>query len=140
MIAVPRALLATICRNAEATYPEECCGLLVGRDKARGGLVLTRIEPSVNLAADPRRRFEIDPALYLRLHRELTSSSERLIGLYHSHSDGPAAPSAVDAAEAWEEGWIWVIVPTAQGGSGRPTAHRLIRIGGPFEVIELKEI
>lgn len=140
MIAVPRALLAVIRRSAETAYPAECCGLLIGRDEARGALRVTRIEPSANLAPDPCHRFEIDPGLYVRLRRELTGSAERLIGLYHSHPDGSAKPSAADIAEAWEEGWIWLIVPTGSGKSENPAAYRLIQIGGPFETIEVREV
>ena len=137
MIAITRSLLATICRNAEAAYPYECCGLLIGREDGAGGIEVSRIAPSANLAADRRRRFEVDPALYLTLERTLPGAAERLVGLYHSHPDGAAIPSAQDAAAAWEEGWIWLIVPVRRGRAGKAAAHRLTAPGGPFEAMPL---
>jgi len=137
VIAITRSLLATICRNAEAAYPDECCGLLLGREDGAGGIEISRIVPSANLAADRRRRFEIDPALYFTLMRAPPGAAERLVGLYHSHPDGPAVPSAHDAAAAWEAGWIWLIVPVARGRSGEAAAHRLAAPGGPFEAVPL---
>ena len=137
MIAITRALLATICRNAEAAYPDECCGLLIGRGDDAAGIEVTQIAPSANLADDRRRRFEIDPALFVTLERTLTGAHERLVGLYHSHPDGAATPSAHDAAAAWAEGWIWLIVPVARGRAGEAAAHRLVAPGGPFEVVSL---
>jgi proteasome lid subunit RPN8/RPN11 len=138
VIAAPAALLATIRRGAEDAYPEECCGLLIGRDGDAGALLLERLAPSANLAEDRRRRFEIDPALYWDLRRTLAGSRERLLGLYHSHPDGSATPSTADVAAAWEVDWIWLIVPVAAGRAGIPLAHRLVAAGGPFEPVPLQ--
>jgi proteasome lid subunit RPN8/RPN11 len=138
VIAIPRALVATICRGAERAYPEECCGLLVGRAGPGEALHVTRAVPSPNLAADRRRGFEVDAALYVTLRRGLSGGPERLLGLYHSHPDGPAEPSPRDAAEAWQEGWIWLIVPVAGGRAATPSAHRLSAAGGPFRPVEIR--
>ncbi len=137
MIAITRSLLATICHSAEAAYPDECCGLLVGREDRAGGIEVSRIAPSANLAADRRHRFEVDPALYLTLKRASPGAAERLVGLYHSHPDGAAVPSAHDAAAAWEAGWIWLIVPVRRRRAGAPAAYRLATPGGPFEAVPL---
>lgn len=135
MIEVRHPVLATICRSAEAAYPEECCGLLIGALEPGGHGRIFRAAPSANLAAERRHRFEIDPALYLALERTLTGP-ERLVGLYHSHPDGSAFPSAMDAAAAWREGWLWLIVPVATGRAGAAAVHRLVAPGGPFEAVE----
>ncbi len=139
MIRFARTQLASLARAAEAAYPEECCGLLLGREDGRGGIVVARLVPSANLAADRRRRFEIDPAVLARHWRGAPEAgAERLVGLYHSHPEGRAAPSAADAASAWEAGWLWLIVPVAAGRAGAAAAWRLAAAGGPFEPVPIE--
>jgi proteasome lid subunit RPN8/RPN11 len=65
---------------------------------------------SPNVAADPESAFEVDPALLLRAHREAREGGHAILGWYHSHPDGVAEPSAVDAARAVEDGKLWLIV------------------------------
>ena len=103
-----RARIETI---AEQTYPEECCGLLVGVERADGAIVVTRIVESRNLRADRvRDRFEIDPQIRIDVERELRSQRERIVGHYHSHPDHPAFPSATDLEMAFEPSLVWLII------------------------------
>jgi proteasome lid subunit RPN8/RPN11 len=95
------ALIAHAARGA----PNEACGLLLGR-----GDNITRHVEAANVAADPVRRFEIDPAVLLRTHREARGAGEAILGWYHSHPNGQREPSETDAARAVEDGKLWVIV------------------------------
>lgn len=62
--------LAEIGRQAEAGYPEEVCGLLLGRCDGRDRLVL-RILPCGNLERERAGdRYELDPAGQLRAEVE----------------------------------------------------------------------
>ena len=63
-----------------------------------------------NVAANPFREFEIDPAALLEAHREARSGGLMIVGCYHSHPSGHAAPSLRDAAAAEPNGWLWLIV------------------------------
>src|SRR5258708_11099390 len=112
MIVIPPAQLRQIAAAAEAAYPGECCGLLVGRALPGGAVEVTRVHASANLGKQ-RDRFEIDPRLWVDLSRALGKGPQRVVGLYHSHPDGPAQPSAVDLDPAWGEELIWVIVAVA---------------------------
>ncbi len=137
MLRLPATLLAEITAAAEAAYPAECCGLLVGRGRRQ--LRVTRVVPSVNLlAAERRDRFEVDPALRLALMRELGDGPERLIGHYHSHPDHAAAPSATDLAMAFEPELVWLITAVAGGRAGATAAFRLAAGGGAFRALALK--
>ena len=78
-------------------YPNEACGLLVGRTEGDGCHV-DRIEVSDNVADDPRHRFEVDPALRFRLMRDLRGTGQAVVGHFHSHPDGAAEPSATALA------------------------------------------
>lgn len=120
MIRAPRVTIRPAAMRAavdtiEAAYPAEGCGLLLGHARA-DGIEVTETVASINLAPDPRRAFEIDPALRLRLQRRSREDGTApVIGLYHGHPDMAAAPSAADLAGAWEAGLIWVIFRVEDG-------------------------
>lgn len=91
--------------SAAAEPTREVCGLLLGAP----GCVEAAV-PARNVAADPSRSFEIEPALLLKTHRDARGAGTRVIGHYHSHPDGSPEPSRRDAARAVEDGQLWVIV------------------------------
>jgi len=131
--------LAAIVAHAEAAYPEEACGLIVGRRKPRGVAEAARIEPSANVAAERRRdRFEVDPALRFKVERGLRGSRDAIIGHYHSHPDHPALPSGSDLASAYEPELAWLIVSVAKGEARACTAHQPAPSGKRFRPIELR--
>ncbi len=115
MILLPAMVRAQLEREAEATYPEECCGLLVGRRDADGSTAIERAVASPNVAIGRQRdRFEVDPRVRFALSRELVGTSSAIIGHYHSHPDRQARPSATDRALAFEPDLVWLIVAVAQ--------------------------
>ena len=117
--------LRAIERAAEAAYPEEACGLLVGRSAPGGGYRVSAVEASVNVAEPPRtRRFEVDPKLRLRLERDLRESPDSVIGVYHSHPDGSAKPSETDISMIFEPAMVWLITAVADGTAGATTGWR----------------
>ncbi len=137
MILLAPEHLEEIAAEAEAAYPEECCGLLVGHARGKGGFEVVRVVPSPNV--DPqggRGRFEIDPRLLLELQRTLRPGPERIIGHYHSHPDHPASPSARDLDRAWQPGLVWLITSVAGGAAVETKAH-VLEPGGGFREIEL---
>ena len=90
--------------EAAASPDEECCGLLLGH----GAVEETR--SAVNVAPDRKRHFEIDPQALVDAHRAAREGGLAVIGYYHSHPSGPAAPSATDRALAAGDGSVWAIV------------------------------
>lgn len=124
---------------AEAAYPAEACGLVIGRGK--GQLVrVTRLVPAANLLAGTTDRFELDPAIRLAVERELRESGgkDRIIGHYHSHTDGTAEPSAADRAMAFEPELAWVIVGVVDGQAIQTLAHRLDDKRGGFRPVPIR--
>jgi proteasome lid subunit RPN8/RPN11 len=95
----------TLLAEAVAAAGDECCGLLLG---APGRI--TALVPARNVAADPARSFEIEPATLLRTHREARGGGEQVVGHYHSHPNGRPEPSLRDAARAVGNGEIWLII------------------------------
>lgn len=100
---------------AEAAYPEEACGLLIGAADAAGTLTVGRVVAAANVAPEPRRRFEIDPRVHFAVLRRSRGGGESIIGHYHSHPDGPAEPSEHDVACAVDRQLIWLILAVAAG-------------------------
>ena len=116
MILLTQAHLDAVKHAAEAAYPNECCGLLVGRRDGANRTVDQVVE-SANLASDPSTRFEIDMRLRLTLQKQLRGTGREIIGHYHSHPDGPARPSARDREQAWEPQLIWLIISVTRAGA-----------------------
>ncbi len=132
--------LNQIADAAEAAYPEECCGLLIGEGGA-GSWRLGRVVASANVAEGDRRRiFEVDPRLLLTLQRELRGTAQRVIGVYHSHPDGPPEPSAADLDRAWEPGLVWLITSVRDGRAAGTAAHVLAEDGARFDEVVLEQV
>lgn len=135
MIRLSREHRAQLRAEAEAAWPEECCGLIVGR-KGSDGLEISALVPTANVAEERRHeRFEVDPAAHLRLQRDLRGTGEAVIGVYHAHPAGPAVPSAHDLAGAIEPGWLWIIVGLADGRTRE--INGFVHRAGGFEPVGL---
>jgi desampylase len=87
-------------------HPEkEVCGLLFGAyDRVQG------IEITDNVAENPERSFEIDPARLIAAHRAVRDGGPLILGCFHSHPNGRTEPSARDAASSAGDGAIWLII------------------------------
>jgi proteasome lid subunit RPN8/RPN11 len=128
---ISSAALQQIVAAAAVSPDAEICGLLFGSADA-----IERAEPCANVAIDPARSFEIDPRALIAAHKAMRDGGPGLIGCYHSHPHGPAAPSPRDAEAAASDGWLWLIA-----GDDEVTAWRAVaagRVEGRFEPITLE--
>lgn len=89
---IPERELWRIFAHALAHYPVECCGLLVGQ----GDEVQTAAAVRNLRAGDRGDRFELDPVEHVRVWEAARAAGKAVIGCYHSHPDGQAAPSSID--------------------------------------------
>ena len=106
---ISRALLEEVVRRAARDPDVEICGLLLGSDG-----IVEKIQPCANVADEPARRFEIDPAALFMAHKAARRGEGAVpIGHYHSHPTGSAEPSVCDA-QAAEPGSIWLIAGGGQ--------------------------
>ncbi|HEY9761988.1 MAG TPA: M67 family metallopeptidase [Trichocoleus sp.] len=130
--------LQRIRTHAEQTYPEECCGILIGRGschpegiECRSVVEATPVDNGWDAEATAivnslmgaefsetantkRRRYWIDPQALLTAQRTARARALDIIGIYHSHPDHPAVPSECDRTLAWS-GYSYIIVSVAQG-------------------------
>ncbi len=100
MVRIARDLARKIESHGERTYPEECCGILLGTSSGEERVVVDVAELDNVQEENRRRRFFVTPAQYMRAER--TASDRRLeqLGFYHSHPDHPAIPSEFDREHA----------------------------------------
>lgn len=91
VITLPRPLVNQILRHAQRSAEREVCGLIGGREGTP-----TKLYPVSNIAADPRRRYEMDPHQQIAAQRAMREHGEELWAIYHSHPESPAVPSAED--------------------------------------------
>lgn len=82
---------------AKKAYPNECCGILVGKKSEKGEIEITEIREASNLFQGQKSvHFQIDPLFIYRLEQELDVRSLEIVGIYHSHPDCPAILSKED--------------------------------------------
>jgi cysteine synthase B len=118
---LPSAALAVIRGHGTETYPDECCGALLG---PRQGDVVEAFALPNETSGERRRRFLIGPDEYRQAERRATEIGQQLLGFYHSHPDHPAVPSAFDLEHAWPN-LSYVIVSVKKG---RPDELRSWRL------------
>ncbi|RMF11779.1 MAG: M67 family peptidase [Candidatus Dadabacteria bacterium] len=95
--------------HLEAAWPNEGCGILIGRIDGDTAIVTRVVDAENQNTERGADRFEIDPMFYYRTEREL-ADGERVIGFVHSHPDCPAVASETDRQFAlnWP-GFAWLI-------------------------------
>jgi proteasome lid subunit RPN8/RPN11 len=131
MIYISATQLQKIHLHAEKTYPEECCGLLLGTFNKADKIVLEvretenswtpetfeclpNIPSSTGDSLSKTNRFTIAPYTLLQVQKEARDRSLNIIGVYHSHPDYPAIPSAFDLEIAWAE-YSYIITSLQKG-------------------------
>ncbi|MEM3096000.1 MAG: M67 family metallopeptidase [Nitrososphaerota archaeon] len=131
-----REALGKIFQHCLEGYPYECCGLMIGIEE-NGRTVLDAVKASNVYAGDRRVRYLIDPMEYYRVERGAEGRGLRVLGVYHSHPNVPARPSAYDI-EQFFPWYTYLIVSVSdagvveyrvwrleEGGSSRPVEDSL---------------
>ena len=114
------------------TYPNECCGALIGRD----GIVTETLALANMTDEGPRTRFRVTPNDYREAERHAGEVGGELLGFYHSHPDHPARPSQYDLDHAWPF-FSYVIVSVREGVSEDMTSWRLREDRSAFDQEDL---
>ena len=123
---------AAIRAHGAETYPNECCGALIGRDG-----VVTEVYGLPNTTEEgPRRRFMVQPGDYREAEKRASASGGELLGFYHSHPDHPARPSQYDLDHAWPF-FSYIIVAVRAGVPEGMTSWRLKDDRSAFDPEEL---
>lgn len=106
MIKIPSSILREVYDHMEASYPHECCGLLIGTAQA-DERVVHAFRKCRNLNTERAHdRYQMDPKCQLDAAREFQNTPWEIIGFYHSHPDHPSRASQTDTDKALEAGWL----------------------------------
>ena len=103
MTQVEKRFIDDMVAHAKEDLPNECCGILAGRD----GRVL-KLYRMTNVEASPFR-FSMDPGEIVKVDTEAGDNDWELLAIYHSHTRSEAYPSDTDVriaggtAELWPE-------------------------------------
>ena len=114
---IPADLAREIEREGAAAYPNECCGILFGRDDlSQRRRIVEAIEPVPNdfEAGEQYHRFSISPRQLMAAEKQVAGRGQLVLGFYHSHPDHPARPSEYDRQHAWPF-YSYVIVSIGKG-------------------------
>ena len=106
---IPRSIYDEMVEHARDEVPNECCGLIGGRD----GEAVT-LYRAVNSEGSPLR-YNLDPQDQFRIMSEMEEKGEELAAIYHSHTASPAYPSQTDINLATYPDAIYLIVSLAEG-------------------------
>jgi proteasome lid subunit RPN8/RPN11 len=126
---LPRRYAEDIIAHAREEAPNECCGILAGRDGR-----VRRLYRARNAEQSPYR-FNVDPRDLYRIHCETESRGWEFVAIYHSHPQSEAYPSPTDVAMARAAGpgeaidlWpgaVYLIVSLVDAASPRIRAFRI---------------
>jgi proteasome lid subunit RPN8/RPN11 len=121
---------------ATATYPDEGCGVLIGRF-AGGRVEVVEATSGTNLNIERSHdRYVLDPDDVVRADRDARVRHLDVVGFWHSHPDHPAQPSQFDTDHAWVD-YVYVIVNTTANGAGDLNGFTLRDEGGAFDQLPL---
>lgn len=114
MLVLSKQILDEICEHSREAYPEECCGILVGRDEGNQR-VITAAYRAENVSKERRHeRYLIDEKKLIEVVKSTRGSPVDVVGFYHSHPDYPSRPSGYDIETAAWPGYSYVIVSVSK--------------------------
>jgi [CysO sulfur-carrier protein]-S-L-cysteine hydrolase len=107
---VRRDVYDEMLEHARAEAPNECCGILGGKD----GDAVT-LYRATNAEQSPLR-YTLDPNDLFRISfKEIPANDEEMLAIYHSHTASPAYPSQTDINLATYPDSVYLIVSLVEG-------------------------
>ena len=140
---LPAGMARQIEREGVASYPNECCGILFGKEVNENGSqqrFVERIEKVENEFEEHERfhRFLITPDTLRKAEAAAANEGRLVLGFYHSHPDAPARPSEYDRERGWPF-YSYVIVSILNREAVDMTSWQLDEVTERFERQEIVE-
>ncbi|MBI3597728.1 MAG: M67 family metallopeptidase [Nitrospirae bacterium] len=120
MLKIPKQIYDQMLVHAEAEAPNECCGLLAGKNGTAEA-----IHPMTNIHQSPVS-YMIDPKEQFAVFKEMRAKENELIAIYHSHPHTEAYPSATDVRLAYYPEAVYIIVSLENPERPVLKAYRII--------------
>ena len=125
VLEIPKSVYEAMRAHGEETYPDECCGVLLGKPGSDGWRVESAARAGNTRTDSAHNRYHIAPVELVRIQREASKQGLDIAGFYHSHPDHPAQWSPTDFAEAHWIGCSYVITAVAKGKAETTNSFRL---------------
>lgn len=137
-LVLSKALFLQIESEGEGGYPNEICGILIGREVGDVRIVDRLVKGRNVFEADEQyHRFSIDPLEQLKAEKAAAAEGRLVLGFYHSHPDHPARPSEYDREHAWPF-YSYVIVAIEKGKAAAMTSWELEEESRQFAKQEIR--
>jgi len=104
-----KPIYQSIRAHGEETYPDECCGALLGTSTPNGWLVTQAVRAGNTRTDSAHNRYNIAPGELVKIERDARRQGLGIAGFYHSHPDHPPHWSLTDLSEAHWLGCSYVI-------------------------------
>ena len=106
----------SITQHGEGGYPNEICGILLGKDEDGRRTIRTML-PIENQfePGEQYHRFLITPEAMFKAERLARLDRMDVLGVYHSHPNEEARPSEYDRDHAAWTAWSYIIVSVRDG-------------------------
>jgi proteasome lid subunit RPN8/RPN11 len=114
MIEIEKTAWQVMVSHAEATYPRECCGVMIGSISSDGKRVVEARALDNTYTGGQEDRYEIRPQDLLQADRDARKQGYDLIGIFHSHPDCAAYFSKTDLENSCP--WYSFVVLSIQSG------------------------
>jgi proteasome lid subunit RPN8/RPN11 len=115
MIHINQAAWETMLTHAQQTYPNECCGAMLGSSDGDAKHVTVAVALENAYQGSQAARYELKPEDLLHAEREARRTGLALIGIYHSHPDCDAYFSQTDLQNSCP--WYSFVVLSVRNGS-----------------------
>jgi len=104
---LPRAFADAIIQHAREDDPNECCGVLAGKD---GAVVKHYRMSNVSPEGERPYRYSTDGKELLKVINETDDNGWEILAFYHSHTHSPAMPSQADVRLAtWPTSYYMIV-------------------------------
>ena len=100
--------------HAERTFPNECCGAMLGQNDGTRKRVTEAVLLENSFAGEQSARYELRPEDLLGADKAARDRGLDLIGIYHSHPDCDAYFSKTDLENSCP--WYSFVVLSIRGG------------------------
>jgi proteasome lid subunit RPN8/RPN11 len=107
VLELPQAMIDQVLAHARRDHPDECCGVIAGRERKA-----TRLFEMDNADRSPTG-FTFDSDQWLKVYRDIDDADEDQLVVYHSHTMTEAYPSRTDIL--WSQNTEfqhWLLVST----------------------------
>ncbi len=120
---------AMMIEHALREAPNECCGLLLGKNGRFTRFAAMKSDPPAPDA------YWMDPVQQIKVFSAMKQRDEELVGIYHSHPKGPAGPSGADLQLAFHPEAVYFIISLA--GAGQPELKAFMLRSNAFEEVPI---